>query len=152
MVCCHHGKISWTEYPQEVSYKSYLVCHFHYRPTRRGQQCNKNICWWHEAVPCSSDNLRSRFHAARPRQLSHKWQLSFNPAKSESLHQSSSNLRLKYQIETEISGETRIEKDLGIFIDDELKFHAHVSKSPKSITLVRFNKSHLHMSRYCHHA
>ena len=32
-------------------------------------------------------------------------------------------------METEILGDTRIEKHLGVFIDEELKFHAHVSKA-----------------------
>jgi len=39
-----------------------------------------------------------------------------------------SNQRLKYQMETEILGDTRIEKALGVFIDEKLKFHLHVSK------------------------
>jgi len=38
-------------------------------------------------------------------------------------------LKLKYQIETEILGGTRIKNDLAVFIDEELKFHAHVSKA-----------------------
>jgi len=32
-------------------------------------------------------------------------------------------------METGILGDTRIEKDLGVFIDEELKFHAYVSKA-----------------------
>ena len=134
--------------------KSYRVCHFHKWPARLGQQHSKNICWWHEAVLCSSDNWRSPCHATRlnPVKWSHKWQLRFFEAKSKRLHLGSSNQRLKYQMETEILGDIRIEKDLGIFIDEELKFHAHIWEgSRKSITLVRLNKSHLHMSGYCHH-
>jgi len=42
---------------------------------------------------------------------SHKWQLSFNEAKFKSPHISSLNQRLKYQMDTEILGDTRIEKD-----------------------------------------
>jgi len=34
-------------------------------------------------------------------------------------------------METEILGNTRIEKDLDVFIDEELKFRTHVSKSVK---------------------
>jgi len=61
--------------------------------------------------------------------LSHRWQLGFNEAKCSILNLGSSNQRLKYQMETEILGDTRIVKDVGIFIDEELKFHAHVSKA-----------------------
>jgi hypothetical protein len=32
-------------------------------------------------------------------------------------------------METEIFGDTRIENDLGVFIDEELKFHDHVSRA-----------------------
>ena len=60
---------------------------------------------------------------------SHKWQLGFNEAKCKSLRLGSSNQGLKYQMETEILGDIRIEKDLGIFIDEELKFHAYISKA-----------------------
>jgi len=47
----------------------------------------------------------------------------------QSLHLGSLNHILKYQMETEMLGNTRIEKDLGVFIDEELNFHAHVSKA-----------------------
>jgi len=78
--------------------------------------------------------------------LSHKWQLGFNERPSRQLES-----EIKYQTETDTLGDTKIEKDLGVFIvfiADELKFQS----SRKSFTLVRRNKSHLHMSRYCHHA
>ena len=73
---------------------------------------------------------------------SHKWQLGFNEAKCKSLHLGSSNQRLKYQMETEILGDIRIEKNLGGFIDEELKFYAHISKTVKKyITLVMLNRA-----------
>jgi len=45
------------------------------------------------------------------------------------IHLGSSNQILKYQMETGTLGDTRIEKDLDVFIDEELKFHVHVSKA-----------------------
>ncbi len=60
---------------------------------------------------------------------SHKWQLGFNETKCKSLHLGRSNQRLEYRMETETLGDTKIEKDLGVFIDEELKFHVHVSKA-----------------------
>jgi len=74
----------------------------------------------HHIVQQDLDNLVKR---------SHKWQLGLNEAKCKSLHLGSSNQRLKYQMETEILGNTSIEEDLDVFIDEELKFHAHVSKA-----------------------
>ena len=62
---------------------------------------------------------------------SHKWQLGFNETKCKILHLGSSNQRLEYRMETEKLGNTRIEKDLGFCIDEELKFHAHVSSAVK---------------------
>ena len=47
---------------------------------------------------------------------SHKSQLGFDEAKCKSPHLGSLIQRLKYQMETEILGDTRIEKDLGVFI------------------------------------
>jgi len=64
--------------------------------------------------------------------FSDKWELGFNEAKCKSLHLGSSNQRLislKYQRETEILGDTRIEKDLSVFVDEELKFQVYVSKA-----------------------
>ena len=37
-------------------------------------------------------------------------------------------------METEIFGDTRIENDLGVFIDEELKFHGHVSRAGEKAT------------------
>ncbi|KAK2164704.1 hypothetical protein LSH36_60g06036 [Paralvinella palmiformis] len=59
---------------------------------------------------------------------SHMWQLGCNEAKCKSLHLGNSNQRLKYQMEAEILEDTKIEKDMGVFIDEELNFHAHVSE------------------------
>ena len=60
---------------------------------------------------------------------SNKWQLEFNETKCKSLHLGSSNQRLNYQMNSQLLEDTRNEKDLGVYIDDELKFHDHVSKA-----------------------
>ena len=60
---------------------------------------------------------------------SNKWQLGFNETKCKSLHLGSSNQRLTYQMNSPILEDTRNERDLGVYIDKELKFHDHVSKA-----------------------
>jgi hypothetical protein len=60
---------------------------------------------------------------------SNKWQLGFNETKCKSLHLGSSNQRLNYHMNSQILEDTRNERDLGVYIDEELKFHDHVSKA-----------------------
>ncbi|KAK2165457.1 hypothetical protein LSH36_50g07027 [Paralvinella palmiformis] len=72
---------------------------------------------------------------------SNKWQLGFNETKCKSLH-----LGLNYHMNSQILKDTRNERDLGVYIDEELKFHDHVSKAvAKGVTPVRTNTSHFHM-------
>ena len=60
---------------------------------------------------------------------SNKWQLGFNETKCKSLYLGSSNQRLSYHMNSQILGDTRNYKDLGLSIDEELNFHDRVSKA-----------------------
>jgi hypothetical protein len=60
---------------------------------------------------------------------SNKWQLGFNETKCKSLHLGSSNQRLNYHMNSQILEDTRNERDLGVYVDEELQFHDHVSKA-----------------------
>jgi len=60
---------------------------------------------------------------------SNKWQLVFNKAKCKSLHLGSSNQRLTYQMNSQLLEESRNERDLGVYIEEELKFHGYASKT-----------------------
>ena len=62
-------------------------------------------------------------------QWSQKWQLGFNEAKCKVLHRGSSNKGLDYQMGTTTLETTTVEKDLGVCIDRDLKFHHHRAKA-----------------------
>ena len=52
-----------------------------------------------------------------------QWQLPFNVDKCKSLHIGRKNKRHCYEMERKKLEQVTEEKDLGILIDDELKFH-----------------------------
>lgn len=58
-----------------------------------------------------------------------KWQLRFNEAKCKTLHLGSCNKRLEYKMNTTKLEDTKSEKDLGVYVDEDLKFHDHVTKT-----------------------
>ena len=65
---------------------------------------------------------------------SNKWQLGFNETKCKSLHLGSSNQRLNYHMNSQILENTRNVRDLVVYIDEELKFHDHVSKAVAKVS------------------
>ena len=72
---------------------------------------------------------------------SEKWQLSFNEGKCKVLHLGNSNPRHIYHMnEVALSADSE-EKDLGVIIDEELKFHKHVAaavkKSSRMLGIIR---------------
>ena len=72
---------------------------------------------------------------------SEKWQLGFNEWKCKVLHLGNSNPRHIYHMnEVALSADSE-EKDLGVIIDEELKFHKHVAaavkKSSRMLGLIR---------------
>jgi hypothetical protein len=72
---------------------------------------------------------------------SQKWQLGFNRSKCEVLHLGRVNHRLDYQMGDSMLNTTSCVKDLGVFIDEDLKFHQHVAmavnKASRMLGLVR---------------
>ena len=58
---------------------------------------------------------------------SEKWQLSFNCSKCKVMHLGRSNQKTKYSMNGNELEEVEEEKDLGVIVDNQLKFHAHVS-------------------------
>ena len=60
---------------------------------------------------------------------SRKWQLGFNEAKCKVIHLGKSNPRHQYVMNDVTLESTADEKDLGVVVDEDLKFHLHVSKA-----------------------
>ncbi len=60
-------------------------------------------------------------------QWSVKWQLKFNAMKCKLMHIGSKNSNAEYMMDGTILESVTEENDLGVLIDDELKFHKHVS-------------------------
>ena len=60
-------------------------------------------------------------------QWSTKWQLKFNAKKCKVMHLGSRNSKAEYAMEGTTLNTVIEEKDLGVLIDEELKFHKHVS-------------------------
>ena len=55
------------------------------------------------------------------------WQLPFNSSKCKVMHFGQQKPRYQYYLNDEMLDETDCEKDLGVIIDDKLKFHAHAA-------------------------
>ena len=60
---------------------------------------------------------------------SEEWQLGFNESKCKVLHLGTNNPRLEYQMNSVTLMTDTAEKDLGVTIDNKLKFHRHISNA-----------------------
>ena len=60
-----------------------------------------------------------------------KWQLPFNATKCKTIHFGYQNPELEYKLNGHILDKVHEEKDLGVIIDDELKFHQHTASVSK---------------------
>ncbi len=60
-----------------------------------------------------------------------EWQIQFNASKCKVMHHGKKNIKETYEINGTILEEVKEEKDLGVIIDNELKFHKHVSQAVK---------------------
>jgi hypothetical protein len=56
-----------------------------------------------------------------------KWQLQFNADKCKVHHLGRNNICLAYKMGDIEFQSTKVEKDLGVYVDEELKFHHHIS-------------------------
>ena len=59
------------------------------------------------------------------------WQLPFNSSKCKVMHFGHQNLRNQYYLNDQTLDKTDREKDLGVIIDDKLKFHVHAAVAKK---------------------
>ena len=70
-----------------------------------------------------------------------RWQLRFNAKKCKVMHLGHSNPKMNYHIDNEELEVVHVEKDLGVWIDDQLKLHDHtanqVKKANKILGLIR---------------
>ena len=60
---------------------------------------------------------------------SEEWQLGFNEGKCKVLHLGNNNPKLDYKINGVSLATDTSEKDLGVIIDGELKFHSHIARA-----------------------
>ena len=62
---------------------------------------------------------------------SEKWQLPFNTSKCKVMHVGISNKKKTYELNSQELQVINSEKDLGVHVDDELKFHVHTAAATK---------------------
>ena len=76
-----------------------------------------------------------------------KWQMAFNSTKCKSLHLGNNNSKHQYSMGNTTLSQTTAERDLGVNIDDSLKFHKHtsavVSKANQIMAVIRKSFEHL---------
>jgi ribonuclease P/MRP protein subunit RPP40 len=58
---------------------------------------------------------------------SNEWLIKFNESKCKVMHIGKNNEKFKYQMNNSILSETELEKDLGIFISNDLEWSQHVN-------------------------
>lgn len=67
---------------------------------------------------------------------SNQWQLPFNTSKCKSLHLGPKNHCNSYNLNDDTLDAVKNEKDLGVIMDDKLKFHVHASATTKKANQV----------------
>ena len=65
---------------------------------------------------------------------SKKWQLPFNPSKCKVMHFGKKNPKNNFVLNDRVLDTVTQEKDLGIIVDDQLKFHEHTAVAAKRQT------------------
>jgi len=91
----------------------------------------------------SSENDWAELQADLQRlvEWSEKWQLQFNANKCKVLHFGRNNRCLAYKMSNIELHSTKVEKDLGVYVDEELKFHQDISfavnKSSRILWLIK---------------
>ena len=83
----------------------------------------------YQAIKKPEDAARLQQDLNRLAEWSDRWQLHFNMTKCKTLHMGSHNPRNVYDLNGEPLDSTPEEKDLGVIIDEGLKFHQHVAKA-----------------------
>lgn len=85
---------------------------------------------------------------------SQKWQLTFNAKKCKTMYLGKDNKKFNYTINNTTLDEITQEKDLGVMIDNELKFDIHVerqvNKANAQLGLIRRSFDHLDKETFLH--
>ena len=72
-----------------------------------------------------------------------KWKMSFNVNKCKIMHLGYGNMKHEYNLNGTVLSETTVEKDLGVHIDNQLKFSQHingiVAKANRMIGLIKIS-------------
>ena len=97
---------------------------------------------------CSfEDNKKLQCDLDKLSDWAEKWQLYFNTDKCKSLHIGKANKRQVYQMNGKSLDQVTEEKDLGVIIDNELKFHRQtatsVKKANRVLGIIKKSFSHL---------
>jgi len=104
------------------------------------------------AVTCGSDGLALRSDLDQLGDWSQKWQLRFNVSKYKVMHYGRNNVNEQYTMQDDsgsryILQESKEEKDLGVCVDNMLKFLDHVAqaacKANRLLGLIRRSFTHL---------
>jgi hypothetical protein len=82
-----------------------------------------------QGISSTEDCLQLQDDLNRLVDWSQKWQMSFNEAKCNVLHLGSTNPCYEYSMRNTTLEAIAEEKDLGVTIDRDLKFHLHVAKA-----------------------
>ena len=85
----------------------------------------------YRAVKLPADQDQLQIDLDKTSEWSLKWQLPFNGSKSHSLHLGYGNTRHQYVLDGQPLDPTVEEKDLGVIIDDQLKFRRHAAVAVK---------------------
>jgi hypothetical protein len=84
---------------------------------------------------------------------SRRWQLVFNAKKCKVMHLGRDNIRQKYSMQEEELEVINCEKDLGVWVDDELKFDEHTEiqskKANRILGLIRRTFSYIDKDSFC---
>lgn len=81
----------------------------------------------YRSVLTEQDCVELQADLTRLVEWSEKWQMEFNADKCKVLHLGHSNRKAVYKMGSVELQSTPVEKDLGVFVDDALKFRDHVS-------------------------
>ena len=76
----------------------------------------------------------------RMNEWSHRWQLPFNETKCKCMHFGSPNPKLTYEMNDHSLESTNEERDLGVIVDDLLKFHRHTAAAVRKANSVLLRK------------
>ena len=87
-------------------------------------------------VTSPEDNRKLQDDLDRIYEWSTRWQLLFNINKCKSLHIGRKNKRYWYEMDGTKLKQVTEEKDLGILIDDELKFHKQSASATKKANAI----------------